>query len=284
MPSKYAMSLDANALLNVLHLPDPPPGHTSLQNHLGWQPTTYRDAKDELVKLRLAVVGHGGSLKRVQPPEDWVAPVARTSGHGEPWDFVPASTKESLLYIPLVSTLKESWKTDQNPQLPMAVHNTAHAGSRNTGGKWSRPDAVAVWVRQFKYVPGNFLEVSTFEVKPFNNIDVLAVYEAVAHRRAATHAYVALHIPAHLSKALHDRVKAVRSVAASHGVGLIRFADPHDFDTWKVVLDAERFEPDPSKLDRFISQQLPKKTKMAILHEIGKGSAEADDPQGLFEL
>ena len=117
MPSNYAMSLDANALLNVLHLPDPPPGHTSLQNHLGWQPSTYKDAKNELVSLRLAAVGHGGSLRRAQPPEGWVAPVARTSADVEPWEFAPVSTKESLLYIPLVSTLKESWKTDQNPQI-----------------------------------------------------------------------------------------------------------------------------------------------------------------------
>ncbi len=275
MSSKYAMSLDANALLLVLHLPDPPPGHTSLRNHLGWQDSTYRKAKQELVDLGLAVVGHGGSLKRVLCPDGWTEPAARTR-ETEPWEFVPAVTKEAVLYTPFVQTLGSSWTTDRNPELAMAVHNTAHSGSRRTGGKWSRPDAVALWVRQFTYVPGDFLEVSTFEVKPFNNIDVLAVYEAIAHRRAATHAYVAIHVPAHLSKALRNRIKEVRSVAAAHGVGLVRFADPADYSTWKNVLDAERFDPDPERLDSFISQQLPRKTKASILSRLGKAVADLD--------
>lgn len=275
MPSKYAMSLDANALLLILHLPEPPPGHTSLKNHLGWQDSTYQAAKRELVDLGLAVVGHGGSLKRVQPPKGWTSPTT-LSKDPEPWQFVPATTKETLLYMPLIQTLEANWTTDQNPALPMAVHNTAHSGSRKTGGRWSRPDAVAVWVRQFQYVPGDFLEISTFEVKPFNNIDVLAVYEAIAHRRAATHAYVAIHVPAHLSRALRDRIKAIRSVAAAHGVGLVRFGDPTDYSTWKNVLDAERFEPDPEKLDKFIGQQLPRKTRASILTRLGRGASDLE--------
>ncbi|OZC49290.1 hypothetical protein CH289_17280 [Rhodococcus sp. RS1C4] len=125
-----------------------------------------------------------------------------------------------------------------------------------TGGRWSRPDIAVVRLRKFAYVPGEFLEVSTIEVKPFNNIDVSAVYEAVAHRRAATHAYVAVHVPAHLSVSLREDIKSVRSVAAAHGVGLIRFADPADHSTWKYLVDAERVEPDPEKLSRFISEQV----------------------------
>lgn len=249
------MELDSNELLSLLHSPDPPPGHTSLAARLSWTPQRYEKAKNELIKLGLVAVGHRGSLKRVSPPPGWLVRDVNTNDL-EPWEFVPASTKESALYGPVVQTLKNHWQNEAEVIPPAGVHHTANSGSRRTGGRWSRPDATVVRRRKFKYVPGEFLEVSTIEVKPFNAIDVSAVYEAVAHRRAATHAYVAVHVPAHLSAALRSDIKAVRSVAAAHGVGFIRFADPADHSTWKYVLDAERVEPDPQKLSRFLSEQV----------------------------
>jgi len=50
-------------------------------------------------------------------------------------------------------------------------------------------------VRTYRYLPGKYMEVVTFEVKPFDAIDVKAVYEALAHLRSSTHAYVILHVP-----------------------------------------------------------------------------------------
>ncbi|OZC45498.1 hypothetical protein CH286_17455 [Rhodococcus sp. WWJCD1] len=249
------MELDSNELLSLLHSPDPPPGHTSLAARLRWTPQRYVEAKEELLKLGLVVLGHRGSLKRVSPPPGWVTRDANGNDI-QPWEFVPASTKESALYGPVVQTLRKYWQIESESIPPAGVHDTANSGSKRTGGRWSRPDATVVRLRKFKYVPGEFLEVSTIEVKPFNAIDVSAVYEAVAHRRAATHAYVAVHVPAHLSAALRSDIKAVRSVAAAHGVGFIRFADPADHSTWKYVLDAERVEPDPQKLSRFLSEQV----------------------------
>lgn len=255
MPSKYPMELDSNELLSLLHSPDPPPGHTSLAGRLRWTPQRYAAAKEELLKLRLVVLGHRGSLRKVDPPSGWVAREPK-GNDVEPWEFVPASSKESVLYEPIVQTLRDRWQKDPAVFPPAGVHNTANSGSKKTGGRWSRPDVTLVRLREFKYVPGKFLEVSTIEVKPFNAIDVSAVYEAVAHRRAATHAHVAVHVPAHLSNALSDDIEAVRSVAAAHGVGFIRFADPADHSTWQYVLDAERVEPDPQKVSRFLSEQV----------------------------
>ena len=47
----------------------------------------------------------------------------------------------------------------------------------------------------YVYVPGRHFDVATFEIKAADWIDVTAVYEALAHRRAATRAYVILNVP-----------------------------------------------------------------------------------------
>src|ERR1035441_4896420 len=78
----------------------------------------------------------------------------------------------------------------------LVVEVTARQGRRETGGTWTRPDIVAAALRVFPHVPGKFFDLITFEVKPFDGIDVTAVFEALSHRRAATQAYVWLHVPA----------------------------------------------------------------------------------------
>lgn len=59
---------------------------------------------------------------------------------------------------------------------PIRREITAKQGSRQTGGKWTRPDVIAVGYKTFPYLPGRYLEVVTFEIKPFQTTDVSAVY------------------------------------------------------------------------------------------------------------
>jgi hypothetical protein len=66
---------------------------------------------------------------------------------------------------------------------------TALGGSR-PDGIWSRPDTTTVEIRTFEYVSGKHLDVNTFEIKSPDAVNVQAVYEALAHRRAATRSYV----------------------------------------------------------------------------------------------
>ena len=73
---------------------------------------------------------------------------------------------------------------------------TAKQGRRDTGGTWSRLDIVIVSVVTLPFVLGKHLDVTTFEIKPHTQLDVTSVYEALAHLRAATRAYVFLHVPA----------------------------------------------------------------------------------------
>ena len=140
--------------------------------------------------------------------------------------------------------------------VPLAIEVTAAQGRRRTGGRWTRPDLVSAAAWTYRYLPGKYMEVVTFEVKPFDAIDVSAVYEALAHLRSATHAYVIFHVPADQEETVAETVDETCHVARSHGVGLIVMGDPADFATWDEKEEARRCEPDPQRLDEFIAVQL----------------------------
>ncbi len=235
-------------------------GNVATSNYLGWSQDTYWMVRDSLEEKGLVARGRGrgGSIRRTQPID---APV---SVEAAPCDIPagPNRVAESDLYEPLLLVLADDWAKDQRADL-VAVEDTSQQGRRATGGRWSRPDLVTVEVKTFEYVPGKFLEVTTFEVKPCDQIEITAVYEALAHRRSATHSYVLLHVPTD-DQALLDAVADVRSVARSHGIGVVVVGDPGDYSTWDILESAERVQPDPSQLDQFIGQQLPSKTKKRI--------------------
>ncbi|OZD27781.1 hypothetical protein CH247_21140 [Rhodococcus sp. 06-156-3b] len=197
------LTINANELLLQLHKADPLRGNASLQRAVGIGDGRYERAKSRLIELGLARrgTGSGGSLLRADSTDgDGVNRGPRVK---------PAKAREARLYEPLVATMRQHWGSEakEPPALPLAVENTAAQGQRRTGGRWSRPDIVLVRVKEFKFVPGTFLEVQTFEVKPFTQLDVLAVYEALAHRRAATHSWVALQVPSHLVDDLEESVE-----------------------------------------------------------------------------
>jgi hypothetical protein len=121
---------------------------------------------------------------------------------------------------------------------------------------------VAVEVKTYLYVPGKHLNVTTFEIKPSDAIDVSAVYEALAHRRSATHSYLVLHVPG--AAELEPVVDEVCRVARSHGVGVITVADPARYETWDEREEAVRSEPDPERLDHFIVTQFTRRTADAV--------------------
>ena len=113
-------------------------------------------------------------------------------------------------------------------------------------------------LRVFPHVPGKFFDLITFELKALNGINVTAVFEALAHRRAATQAYVWLHVP---KSAADDEdiagvLERVEDEARRHGVGLIVAETPDVYETWDIRLRAVRFDPDPEFLNEFIAQQL----------------------------
>lgn len=233
-------------------------GNVTLQRELGWNEETYWTIRDRLVDSGLLELGRGrgGSVSLVtQAPSVQASTPASVS---TPTSAIsPGRIPEGELYDPVADVLRRQWARDLRFRSHI-VEVTARQGRRDTGGTWTRPDIVIAALRVFPHVPGKFFDLITFELKPLEGIDVTAVFEALSHRRAATQAYVWLHVPAgEASNAdLTALLKRIEEEASRHGVGMIVGADPSDYSSWDLRLRAARFEPDPESLNEFIAQQL----------------------------
>jgi hypothetical protein len=231
-------------------------GNTALRRALKWSEHRYWYARDSLLeegKITRAK-GRGGAVRRVLLEE---GAAAETAAEAElVGEATLAYVHEAELYPPIRDTLETFWAKERQIE-PLAVEITAAQGRRRTGGRWTRPDLVSAAVRTYRYLPGKYMEVVTFEVKPYDAIDVTAVYEALAHLRSATHAYVIFHVPNDQEESVKLTIDEACHVARRHGVGLLVMSDPADFDTWEEREEARRVEPDPQRLDEFIAAQLP---------------------------
>jgi hypothetical protein len=228
-------------------------GNMRLRRNLRWSTDYYFSVRDTLVDAGWLELGRGqgGSVRRVSIDPD--PPVVFDS--------------ELDLYEPLLKVISHEWARARRTE-PVAVAITAHQGRARTGGTWTRPDITCVSLRTFTYVPGSYLDITTFEVKPIGRLDVRAVFEAVAHRRAATEVYVLAHTPFGWTR---ERLQPIADVAMDNGVGLIAVEDPANFETWDELVAPERFHPDPSQLDSFISTQLSDEDRAAIAARIRNG-------------
>lgn len=239
-------------------------GNARARQRLKWDEERYWAIRDELVDAGLIRrgPGRGGTVARVltgkaEPELTVTVPVDNPEEAAS--RAAEAVQREESLYDPIAATIKGAWSRDHRANL-LAAEVVARQGRRATGGTWSRPDIVTIEVLNLLYVPNKILEVVTFEVKPADSINVQCVYEALAHRRSATHAYVVLHVPttnSYSSEGIDDIV----AVARMHGVGVIVFSDPENYETWDELAPAERVEPDPERLNSFIETQLSAKTR-----------------------
>ncbi|KAF0176517.1 MAG: hypothetical protein FD124_2480 [Alphaproteobacteria bacterium] len=135
------------------------------------------------------------------------------------------------------------------------VENTARGGTVGSG-RWSRPDATLAVVRSWRFDPRRQLDVFSFELKNRAGSNILAVHEALAHARFAHFPYLVCPRP---SRTEHGH--RVRQECAEHGVGLIHFsihyrAGTLSVDGWAHDLEAVRHNPDPSRVDQYLSERL----------------------------
>lgn len=231
-------------------------GNFPLIRQLDWDPNRYWKARGNLLDRGLIDIGRGrgGSIKRA-----FNVTLLSTGTTGIVVQKLEGDEKvqllESSLYEPIKKTLELNWPKYYNMQ-HWTIDVTAFGGSRETGGKWSRPDIGLVSFNAYDFVPGRHFEVTTFEVKKHDAIDVTAVYEAVAHLRKANSAYVILQIPPDKKEDTKDQVEEVFNVAIEHGIGLIIAEDMEKFETWDIQLDARFHDADPYELERFIQAQM----------------------------
>lgn len=234
-------------------------GNVTLMEELQWEPDLYWPIRNRLLDKGLVEKGKGkgGSVRKVQLSEQPIpAPVAEIPvQEGVPPQQPPAPVKlrEIDLYPKIVETLKNSWIKDHGIDDCM-IEITAMRGKTETGGKWSRPDITMVSYTTYAYVPGKHFDVITFEVKIADGFDVTAVYEALAHRRASTRAWVFLYVDSNELDALAAEIEDVLDEAKKHGIGLIVATDLEKYETWDEKLSAIKTEPDPAKLNEYLSK------------------------------
>ena len=163
-------------------------GNVTLLRELGWEEDMYWEVRDILINKGILQLGRGrgGSIRFVSN--------AAAGGVPQQQPPQPTTARESDLYEPIARVLRDRWVRD-NRFRDHLVEITARQGARNTGGTWTRPDITLAGMTTFPFVPGKTFDVITFEVKPQEGVDVTAVYEALAHLRTATRAYVVFHVP-----------------------------------------------------------------------------------------
>ena len=199
--------------------------------------------------------GMGGSVYRLAAKE---TKPTRTKMSGE-W------TKEQSLYKPFATYIGSTWMPENAiDSRDSVVQITANAGSKSTGGKWTRPDVTVVSVKTYSYVPGRFLQVFTFEIKPAGYLDVAWVYEAASHSRFSHKTFLCLHLPDGYDK---DDVtlRRLEEECARFGLGLMYFENPVDSESYETLIDPIGKNPPPEQIDDFIRTQLDDKNKEQIM-------------------
>lgn len=260
-------------LLDALDAKNGRAGNISLLKALkekGWSEDEYWPIRDRLVDRNELELGRGkgGSVHRVKPSLSAIdAATQRVEVRGarapdQPLVEAPGRVREDELYDPVAETLRSAWAKDMRYR-DVILEVTARQGKRDTGGKWTRPDITMATMTTLLFVPGKLFEVVTFEIKPSNSIDVTAVYEALAHRRTASRSYVWLHVPDR--EAADEALEVIVDEAKRHGIGVIIASDPKAYDTWEELVEATRGDPDPQKLNDFITVQFSAGNKDELL-------------------
>lgn len=249
------------ALLRNLQVVGGRSGNISLKRALGWDEDLYWAVRDRLVDAGVLRRhrARGGAVALVV--EEGEAPPSSAETPPAADDAIPS---ERELYAPVSRVLEGDWARD-NRLGRFLVQITAAQGRRRTGGSWTRPDIVVAALRMFPFLPGKFLDLITFEIKPAWAIDVTAVYEALAHRRAATQAFVWLHCPNEQLDSQQYNLDRIQEEAERHGIGMIVGAIPGDYSTWELRVDATRSEPDPQYLNEFLALQLDALSKEQVM-------------------
>jgi len=237
-------------------------GNKRLRERLGWDDDRYWKTRDALIAGGKLAIGRGkgGSVRLKLGTTVLEAGEQPTIGEDLPKE---AKAAEDSLYPKITDVLREKWSKDEALG-DFFVEATAKQGRRTTGGTWTRPDVVVVNVSAYENLPGKHVEVTTFEVKTQDNFDVTAVYEALAHLRAATRAYVLIAVPDDGREQVQDRLEEVREEAARHGVGLIVAADVANYDSWDFRVDAVPKQPDLGRLNEFIDTQVSDANKRKL--------------------
>jgi ribosomal protein L36 len=241
-------------------------GNMGVMRGLKLSPDKYWPIRNKLIDEGKIIRrrGRGGSVSLVEVAAPTTATPSSPPTEPSP-QTVSRYQTEDALYDPIAKELRENW-TSENRYRESIVEITARQGRRDTGGAWSRLDITVVGMTTYLYLPGKHFDVTTFEIKKFDGLVVTAVYEALAHRRAATRSYAIFHVPElKESDPREGQIEVICEEAKKHGIGVIIVDNPEDYDTWEERVEPTRIAPNPEDLNDFIAVQLTEGTKSEVV-------------------
>ena len=164
---------------------------------------------------------------------------------------------ERDLYGPMKQEIKDGWTKapgrDFDPQHDFLRIVDTSQGGRRRDGSWKRPDLTLVAGREVPYLPGNYVDIFTFEVKKW--IPLMGVYEAFSHQRVANYTYVVYWFPEIWGRPDPAAMAEIASEAQRCGVGVILAHQEDDYGRWRELVRPTRVETEPQVLEGFLKAQ-----------------------------
>lgn len=239
------LSIEAKDLLELIPRGGDFIGNTTLQRKSGLG-EKYWKVRSELVDGQFVTLGKGRGGSVARAPAAVETPPAIADGSE---DLVE---DEAELYEPLRIWLEKTWGQsvkDEGDFFDVRITGTPKGRAR-ASGQWSRPDLTVVEVSTYEHLPEIVLEVSTFEVKRFSDVQsISSVYEAAAHSRWAHFAYLVAEVP----DVDHEFPERFMSELERFKIGLILMC--RDKDGWhfeEEQYETARLTPEPKELDALL--------------------------------
>lgn len=179
--------------------------------------------------------------------------------------------KETYLYAPMKFEIENEWATQPGHNYHPSPQRFLRVFTNSGGtGDWERPDVTLIGGKTLPFIPGKFLDIITFEVKFWEDA-LKGLYEALAHRRKATHSYLVFFPPKETEGAVSwtkgrpepwdpakgptsdtKKLRKITDEALRTDLGVIFATQEDDCLTWKELVTPVRYSPDPELLHDFV--------------------------------
>ncbi len=232
-------------------------GNVFLRSRLGWSEEEYWGVRKELLEKKLIITGRGrgGSVARpvVSLSVEQVVETPKA-----PTGLVK---DEPDLYEPLRKWLDVTWgSAAKEAEDSYWVDITASpSGRKRESGQWSRPDITFIQVSNYDHLPTPTIEVTSFEVKRYDDAaDLSSVYEATSQSRWTHYEYLV--VEDSKSNPLEPSPR-FRDELSRFGVGLIKMTRRNGEYEFKEETEPRRYDPSDEDLDEFLRQFFEKNKK-----------------------
>jgi len=222
-------------------------GNKTLRESLKWSDEKYIRVRKLLIEEGLVEIGRGRGGS-VYLPEDGSSEEDRETDEA----IILDSEKDHYPYV--VNKIENQLKQDFNDAV---VEETAHQGRKATGGKWSRPDILAITVQRFEYIAQDEFILRSYEIKRSDVIDTDAVAEAAAHQRVAQLTYLVI-VPHNDVDAIFDvtniKRRNIERECLKLGVGLILIPDYEPHSEIELAIDSRNSSIDSRDINSTIGR------------------------------